>query len=56
MREVHIDRLVKLHLKYCEACGTLVLRPAGEGVYCEVCRERMARQAWAQERIPGRRV
>jgi uncharacterized Zn finger protein (UPF0148 family) len=57
MREVRIDRLVKLQLKYCEACGTLALRPEGAGVYCAQCQCRMDIQAArGRKRTPGRQV
>lgn len=41
--------LVRIELKYCEACGGLWLRREGAGeVYCERCRERMGEIAFAR--------
>jgi uncharacterized Zn finger protein (UPF0148 family) len=47
------ERLVRMELKYCEACGGLLLRRAGEVVvYCAGCQTKLAElpQSDTQER------
>jgi hypothetical protein len=42
-----------IELKYCEACGGLLLRAAGAGtIYCPRCAPRMAQMAHSLSKFP----
>jgi len=50
-----MDGELKLELKYCERCGGLWLRPAGEQqVYCAGCALAMRDMALPPRKKPGR--
>jgi hypothetical protein len=52
----HLATLVRLHLKYCERCGSLWLRPNTTATpYCPAC-ERIMAELPLRTRRPDRKI
>jgi Zn-finger nucleic acid-binding protein len=53
-RELKVNEVLRLELKYCERCGGLWLRPAGgTQVYCASCARQMSELPRPWRRLDG---